>query len=384
MSMTRLLRAAAGRQAGGLYLADMAAAVLLSAWAVALASGIEHTGYRHGGAAASIGVLAMTLPVAWQRRAPLAAAATLGAGAVLNGLAFGVMVRCGPALIAVFLVAFGLGSRSAGGRAWAGLLLCASNVVTQAFNDPRLGPSTAVLFLPVLAGFFAIGRLARSRGAAADALRQRSIELNAQRDETARLAIIADRDIMTLDIGSGLRERLDAIAASAEAGQDALTADPDVAARALASIEHGGRETLQHMREMVGTLRDDAPREPQPTLAELPGLLARVTSADTRLHVDGAARALPAGLELASYRIIEHLLTALEDAPGAAVDVRLRFAPDTLELHVSGPRSPRADLRTVLASARQRAALHGGSIDDRQDELVCRLVARLPLVSGYA
>jgi signal transduction histidine kinase len=382
MSMTRLLRAEAGRRIGGLYLADVVAAVLLSAWAVALAAGVEPTGYRHGGAAASAAVLAMTMPAAWQRRAPLAAAATLGAGATLNGLAFGSMVRCGPALPAVFLVAFALGSRSAGARAWAGLLLCAGDVVTQAFYDPRLGPSTTVLFLPLLAGFFAIGRLARSRGAAADALRQRSLELNAQREETARLAIIADREIMTRDLESGLQERLDGIAAAAQAGQDALTADPDLAARALTSIEQEGRETLQRMRDMVGTLRDEAPREPQPTLAELPRLLARVTSADTRLHVDGAARALPAGLELASYRVIEHLLTALEDTPGAAVDVRLRFSADTLELQVSGPRAPNADLRAVLASARERVALHGGSIEDKQGEPVCRLVARLPLVSG--
>jgi hypothetical protein len=51
---------------------------------------------------------------------------------------------------------------------------------------------------------------------------------------------------------------------------------------------------------------------------------------------------------------------------------------------VSGPPAPSVDLRAVLASARQRAALHGGTIEDTEEERVCRLVARLPLVSGYA
>ena len=117
MSMTRLLRSAVARKVGGLFLVDVIAAVLLSAWGVALTSGIEPTGHPHGGVGASIGVLAMTLPVAWRRRAPFAAAATLAAAAALNGLVFGPMVRCGPALPAVFLVAFALGSRSGSGPA---------------------------------------------------------------------------------------------------------------------------------------------------------------------------------------------------------------------------------------------------------------------------
>ena len=236
----------------------------------------------------------------------------------------------------------------------------------------------------MLAGFFAIGRLARSRTAAADSLRRRSIELRGQREETARLAVIADRTQATRDLEVGLHDRIEAIAAFAAAGRDALAADPGVAAETLASIEQAGREVLQHMREVVGTLHGDAPREPQPTLAQLSELLSRATSASARLSVAGTPRTLPAGLELASYRIIEHLLTALEDATEAAVDVRLCFAADALELHVSGPPAPSVDLRAVLASARERAALHGGTIENREEGPVCRLVARLPLVSGYA
>jgi hypothetical protein len=100
--------------------------------------------------------------------------------------------------------------------------------------------------------------------------------------------------------------------------------------------------------------------------------------------VEGTPRALPAGLELASCRIVEHLLSAMEDAPEVAVDVQLRFAADALELHLSGPPAPSVDLRAVLAAARERAMLYGGTIEDREEERTCRLVARFPLVSGYA
>jgi hypothetical protein len=384
MSTARLLRAGASRSAAGLVWLDIAAAVLLAAWAVALTSGIEHTAHRHGGVAASVGVLAMTLPVAWRRRAPLSAAVTLGLAAALNGVVFGSMVRCGPALPAVFLVAFAVASRSDGSRAGAGLILCAGNVVAQAYYDPQLGPATVILFLPVLAGFFAIGRLARSRSAAAQSLRQRSLELRGQREETARLAVFADRTQVSQDLDGTLRARIDAIATSVEAGREALPADLSAATEALASIELQGREVLQNMREVVGTLHEDSPRQPQPTLADLSGLMARATSADTRLSVEGTPRTLPAGLELASCRIVEHLLTAMEDVPEAAVHVRLRFAADALELHISGPVAPSVDLRTVLATARARAMLYGGTIEDREEKRIRLLVARFPLVSGYA
>ena len=92
------LRAKLTWTVAGLSVLDIAAAVILSAYAVALTSGVVHTSHPHGGVAASIRVLAMTLPVAWCRRWPLAAAGVLAAAAVLNGVLFGPMVRCGAAL----------------------------------------------------------------------------------------------------------------------------------------------------------------------------------------------------------------------------------------------------------------------------------------------
>jgi len=67
----------------------------------------------------------------------------------------------------------------------------------------------------------------------------------------------------------------------------------------------------------VGNLRAERLTGPQPVLADLDSLLERAMTADARLQVSGSPRALPAGLELSAYRIVEHLLEALEDAPGA-------------------------------------------------------------------
>ena len=388
MISARALRAPLNWTVAGLGVLDLAAAVILSGYAVALVSGVIHTSHPHGGAAASVGVLAMTLPVAWRRPAPLAAAAVMAAAALLNGLVFGPIVRCGAFLPAIFLVAYAAGVRRDRAASTAGLLLCAAAVVAEGLDDPQIEGGGLIFVLPVLVAFFASGRLVRARMATAAALRKSSAELRRQREETARLAVLADRARVTADLEQSLHAQIGGLAITAADGLGALAGDPagdQAAARqALASIERDGRAVLGHLREVLSTLQERPPSEPQPTLARLSELLARATTADARLTVDGSPRTLPAGLELSGYRIVEHLLLALEDAPESAVDVRLSFTPDALELHVSGPPAANVDLRAVLAAARERAGLHGGTVDSRLAGGMCYATATLPLVSGYA
>jgi glucose-6-phosphate-specific signal transduction histidine kinase len=215
-------------------------------------------------------------------------------------------------------------------------------------------------------------------------LRHKSAELRRQREQTARLAVHADRTEISADLEQSLHAQIGGIATAAAAGLEVLDTDHAAARQAMAAIEHDGRHALEHMRQMLGSLREAAPSEPQPTLARLPELLASATTASARLTVEGNPRTLPAGLELSGYRIVEHLLEALEDAPEAAVEVLLRFCPDAVELHVSGPSSAGADLRAVLAAAAERASLHSGTVEHQLDGRICYASARLPLVSGHA
>jgi hypothetical protein len=260
--------------------------------------------------------------------------------------------------------------------------------VAEGLYDPQIEAAGLVAVLPVLAAFFASGRLVRARTRTAAELRKSSAELRRQRAETARLAVLADRARLTAELEQSLHAQIGGLASTAAAGLGALAGDPAgdqaTARQALASIERDGRAVLGHLREVLGTLQERPPSEPAPTLARLSELLAQATTADARLTVDGHPRTLPSGLELSGYRIVEHLLLALEDAPEAAVDVRLSFTPDALELHVSGPPAANVDLRAVLAAARERAGLHGGTVDSRLAGGVCYATARLPLVSGHA
>lgn len=365
-------------------LGDVMFAGLLSLLAIGLASGVLKAGYSHGGAVAAAGALAITLPVAWERRAPVVAAAAVAVAAPLNGLLIGPMVRCAAALPAVFAIAFFTGTRCTGRRLAAGTMLCLGAATAQAFFDPVLGPGFLAGGLPIVAGFCLAGRLARSRRLTAAELRQRNAELRAQREQTARLAVAADRTRVAEGLDGLLRDQIAAMASAAAAGRKLIASDPAATRGAFAAVENSGRATLSQMREVVGTLREEAPTEPQPVLAQLGALLERATSADARLSVEGSPRALPAGVELSGYRIVEHLLAALDDAPEARIDVRVRFGPDALELRVAGPAGRQPDPAGALAAARERAGLLGGTLRIQTSSGRCDALVRLPLAPGHA
>ena len=376
-----------GRPAWGLRevgRGDIVLAGALSLFMVGIISGKLTAQHPPGGVVAALGALAMTLPVAWERRAPATAAAAVAIGATVNELLIGPMVRCGAALPAVFAIAFFVGTRCSGRRLAVGIAFCLGAVTTQAFFDPQLGPAFLVAGLPVTAGFCVAGQLVRSRSATAAALRHRNDELREQREQTAQLAVAADRARVAGGLDSFLRDRIIAIAAAAAAGREKVFSDPAAADGAFAAVETSGRATVSQLREVVGTLRQESLTEPQPVLAQLGNLLERATSADARLQVEGSPRALPDGVELSGYRIVEHLLMALEDAPEARIDVRVRFAPDALELQVTGPAARDGDPATALALVRERAALLGGTLRVENQAGRCDVLVQLPLTPRYA
>jgi signal transduction histidine kinase len=362
---------------------DLGLATLLSLWAIGLTCGVvKHT--PHAGIAAAILVLAMTVPVAWERRAPLAAAAAVAIGAALNELLIGPMVRCGPGLPAVFVIAFFAATRLDRRRLVIAVALCLAAVTLQSFYDPNLSPSFLVAGVPVVLASCLAGRLARSRSRAAAALRARNAELRGQREQTAALAVAADRARVAGDLDEFLRDRITAMADAAAAGRELVGEDPAAAQAAFAAVENNGRATLSQMREVVGTLREERLTAPQPVLAQLGSLLESATTSDARLRVEGSPRVLPVGLEISAYRLVEHLLAALQDEPGARIDVLVRFAPDALELDVAGPVGRHADPVAAFSVARERVALLGGTL--RIDTSPARWAAlvKLPLTAGYA
>lgn len=368
---------------------DVAFGLLLSGIAVAGTSGLDKSANPNQSVGAALAVLVMTVPVVFARRWPLLAAASLAAGAALNWLAIGPMVRCGVTLPAVFFVAFAVGSRCHGpSRTVAAAAFLAVSLLCQSYSDPQLGgPAVLELMLPIALGFGVLGRLLRARDAILVRLRTRTSELREQREQNARLAVAADQERIAADLDGFLHDRVGRMAAVADTGRAALDARPlDIghpgARDAFVTIQETGRETLTHMRDLVAGLRDDSPRQPQPVLAQLDRLLGQVTEAETRLQVTGDPRVLPPGLELSGYRIVENLLVALENGPSASIEVTVAFGSDSLELTVSGRSARHGDPRHALAAATERAALHGGRVRTQAGGGRLATVVSLPLVPG--
>ena len=79
---------------------------------------------------------------------------------------------------------------------------------------------------------------------------------------------------------------------------------------------------------------------------------------------------------MSAYRIVEHLLEALDDAPG--VTVQVSFRDDALDINVSGPARRRAN--APIERARARAELHHGSLDATRRGRRAEATASLPLL----
>ena len=208
-------------------------------------------------------------------------------------------------------------------------------------------------------------------------LRARTVELQQLRDERVALELAGDRVRLSSQLDGLLQERLGQLTTAAESGKDL---DPSSAKALFESIESDSRATLDGMREIVGLLRGgDVALAPAPTVAHLDALLARHTSADSRLTVAGDPRSLPATVELSAYRIVEHLVNVLADQPDSRIEVGVRFDDDALEIRVNGPVDRSADLKAAVARARERAKFLGGSLDVKVSRGHANAVAQLPV-----
>ena len=232
----------------------------LGGFAVVLVLGFTHSGHPHGGVAAAAGVLAMTVPVAWAHRAPTATLAVLLAAAVLNGLVFGSMVRCGATLPALLYATTCAGMRPWSRRTGLCVVLALAAALAQAFSDPNLGPGFLIPGVPVLLAFCAVGRLAGQRLKAVADLRRRNAALATQRERTAALSVLVERERVAGDLDALLRLNLDRISAAARNGHDAAAVpdapgDPELARVAFAEIEECGRDSLSMIRALIQDLR---------------------------------------------------------------------------------------------------------------------------------
>ncbi|WP_020631495.1 sensor histidine kinase [Amycolatopsis alba] len=153
---------------------------------------------------------------------------------------------------------------------------------------------------------------------------------------------------------------------------------------AAKTVRTTARQSLEDLRQVIGVLRDGQgfgengesgthPEPPQPTLADIPELVANARRAGLGVNVtillDDAGGA-PALLGTTAYRIVQESLTnILKHAPGAAAEVSVRGGPGsgvTVEVVNPLPATPTAGkppgAGAGLTGIGERVTLIGGNV----------------------
>jgi signal transduction histidine kinase len=139
-------------------------------------------------------------------------------------------------------------------------------------------------------------------------------------------------------------------------------------------IRDKAHEALTDLRGVLGVLRDGATGEPmlapQPTYADLPGLVDDAQGAGLRIELEDLVdEVVPDAAGRTIYRIVQEGITnARKHAPGALLTVRVSGSPeDGVDVVLRNPigfgpsRTPGAGLG--LVGLAERAELRGGRLD---------------------
>ena len=106
------------------------------------------------------------------------------------------------------------------------------------------------------------------------------------------------------------------------------------------TIRENAALALTELRGVLGSLRGEDGDRPQPTLADLPGLIADNRAAGLRIEFSGVTlKGLSPAVSRHAYRIVQEGLTnARKHAPGSKVEVRLSGDPDSgLRIELRNP-----------------------------------------------
>jgi signal transduction histidine kinase len=189
------------------------------------------------------------------------------------------------------------------------------------------------------------------------------------RESAAREAVTLERTRIARELHDVVAHSMSVMIVQAGAARTVVDRDPKAAHDAIAQVEETGRAGLAEMRRLIGVLTDDGQAgstAPMPGLAQLDPLLDTVRSAGLPVEVvrSGTARDLPAGADLAAYRVIQESLTnALKHAGPASARVELEYAPDRLTIEVvDDGRGPAAEpaVGHGLIGMRERVGVFGG------------------------
>ena len=254
------------------------------------------------------------------------------------------------------------------GRLWASpiLLFFLANALVP-FDGGTAGLGSIGPFLLLVAAVL-VGESRRKQAEAVTALDQTQAAMaQSAREQT----VMEERAAIARELHDIVAHHLSMIAVQSEAARltsPRLSADAKGRFEAIAAT---AREALVETRRLLAVLREDvqgdAERAPQPGLDQVPDLVdtARDAGSNVRLILQGKVVELPAGVDLAAYRIVQEALTnARRHAAGSDVDVEITYRDGVVQLrvrdHGPGPAEEMIAGHGVVGM-RDRAAIAGGT-----------------------
>jgi signal transduction histidine kinase len=204
------------------------------------------------------------------------------------------------------------------------------------------------------------------------ALEDRAARLEAERHAEAKVATAAERARIARELHDVVAHHVSVMVVQADGAGYVLRSDPDRAASALSAVSATGRQALTELRRLLGVLRStdqDADLAPVPGLGELRELLdqARAAGLEVSYTLTGTPRELPEGAELAAYRVVQESLTNTRKHAGLAASaaVTLSYERDGLMVQVTddGMATPSAEpTGHGLTGMRERIGMYGGTV----------------------
>ncbi len=210
--------------------------------------------------------------------------------------------------------------------------------------------------------------------------RQRERVLREEQEAALRRAVEAERSRIARELHDVVTHNVSMMTIQAGAARTVLATSPELAREAMLAVEAAGRTAMSELRHVMGllTMAADGPDPaadvalaPQPGLGRLTELTDRVRSSGVPVEVAvrGVPVELPAGVDLAAYRVVQEALTnAVKHADGARVSVTVEYGADRLRVEVSDTGGRRRRMSEPggghgLLGLRERLAVYGGTLD---------------------
>ena len=373
---------------------DLGLAALIAV--VVTVEGVFHTlGTAGHGEAAAWGLVEIA-PLAVRRRFPLAVWLTILALVTAQAAVTGTN-EGGGVFFSLLVGAYTVGGYTPRRTAVASLFLLVPVVAYTNWRSTGNVFDDTTFIVALVSGFWGAGRVVWSRNQLVLRLAEQSEDLRRGRAAEARALAAEQRERIARDVHDVVAHSVSLMVVQAEAGEAQLPAD-DASAECLRAIQRVGRSTLTELRGLLSALgeepgataadRPDPTRVPSPRLRDADLLVSELAAAGLAvdLTLEGEADQLPAGVDLAAYRILQEALTnALRHAGAATVRARVVAGPGEVVVEVVDVGGgQRANGHTAgggrgLVGMQERARLYGGEVSAGPTDDGFQVHARIPV-----